>query len=227
MKFASRISSIRRQAWKTLQLVLARTRPRCGATRSRAGARRVDPLAAGLEHARDRVLREPVDLELRLERPQLARDRDVAPRVAEPDRRRDEQRALARRTARAPAARRRARRRTRARRSRAHQVEPHRVRRVGAVPDALQLDQLARRSARRTPPPGRPGSGGRRRPASRATGSAAGRAARAISASSRSAELERLRERLGRRLERPSRSQSSICLVECGSGKQRPKKNSR
>ena len=60
--------------------------------RGQVGARRMDELAARLEHRRHRRLGEPVDLEARDEPPQLARDRDVAPGVAEPDRRRGEQR---------------------------------------------------------------------------------------------------------------------------------------
>ena len=59
----------------------------------RAG--RMDPLAARLEHRGDGVLRQPVDLEVGMELAQLVRDRDVALRVPEADRRRDEERALA------------------------------------------------------------------------------------------------------------------------------------
>ena len=54
----------------------------------------MDPLAAAREHARHGILGEPVDLALGLERAQLARDRDVAPCVAEPDRRGHEERTL-------------------------------------------------------------------------------------------------------------------------------------
>ena len=55
----------------------------------------VDALALGLEHAGDRVLGEPVDVEVRVQPAQLLGDRDVAPRVAEADRGGDEQRAAA------------------------------------------------------------------------------------------------------------------------------------
>ena len=116
MKLASRISSIRRHAWKTLS----------SCSRDSAAMWR-DSLASSalagwmrspqrLEHARDRVLREPVDLEVGVQRAQLARDRDVAPGVAEADRRGDVQRALAAGGSRgasggrAPGGRRRARR---------------------------------------------------------------------------------------------------------------------
>ena len=73
----------------------------------------VDPLAARLEHGRDRVLREPVDLEVGVELAQLVRDRGVALRVAEADRRRDVERALAAGSASRPAGRRRRRQRSR------------------------------------------------------------------------------------------------------------------
>ena len=56
------------------------------------GTRRVDPLAVGLEHLRDRVLGEPIDLEVGVQPPQFVGDRDVALRVAQADRRGDVQR---------------------------------------------------------------------------------------------------------------------------------------
>ena len=55
----------------------------------------MDALAARLEHRGDRVLREPVDLEVGVQLAQLVGDRDVALGVAEPDRRGDVERALA------------------------------------------------------------------------------------------------------------------------------------
>ena len=95
MKLASRISSIRRHAWKTLSSCsrdsAAMWRDSL-ASRALAGWMRSPQR---LEHARDRVLREPVDLEVGVQRAQLARDRDVAPGVAEADRRGDVQRAPA------------------------------------------------------------------------------------------------------------------------------------
>ena len=66
-------------------------------------ARGVDPLAARLEHGGDRVLREPVELEIRMELSELVRDRDVTPRMAQPDRRGDVEGALAPRLAANPA----------------------------------------------------------------------------------------------------------------------------
>ena len=111
-------------------------------------ARRVDALAAALEHVGDRLLRQPLDLELRLERAQLLCDRDVAPRVAEPDRGGHVERALGapdraaeRRAARGPLPRALAE-------VAQHQVERHGVAGVRAVADALELDELGARRRR-------------------------------------------------------------------------------
>ena len=73
------------------------------------GARRMDPLATCLEHRRDRMLGEPVDLEIRVELAQLIGDRDVAPCVAEADRGGDVERALTARPSRVQRAGRRRR----------------------------------------------------------------------------------------------------------------------
>ncbi len=67
------------------------------------GARRVDPLAARLQHGGDRMLRQPVDLEVGMQLAQLVGDRRVTLCVAEPDRRGDVERALAARLAAHPA----------------------------------------------------------------------------------------------------------------------------
>ena len=87
MKFAQKISSRRRSIWKAC----SSCSPRLGVDVRRLGrelrARRVDRLAARLEQRGHRRLREPVHLEARDEPAQLARDRDVAPGVAEADRR--------------------------------------------------------------------------------------------------------------------------------------------
>ena len=50
------------------------------------GAGGVDALALALKHPGDRVLGQPVDQKVGMQTAQLARDRDVALRVAEPDR---------------------------------------------------------------------------------------------------------------------------------------------
>ena len=70
-----------------VQVVLGRTRPRCGPTRWPASA------DAGwtrsprvLEHRGDRVLGEPVDLQVGMVPAQLGGDGDVAPGVTEADR---------------------------------------------------------------------------------------------------------------------------------------------
>ena len=57
--------------------------------RGELGAQRVDPLAAGLEHRRDRRLGQPVDLEVGSEDAELVGDGDVALGMTEADRRRD------------------------------------------------------------------------------------------------------------------------------------------
>ena len=67
--------------------VLARCALNVPGLRRQRGARRVHPLPGRLERGRQRVLGEPIDREPGDERAELARDRDVAPRVAEADRR--------------------------------------------------------------------------------------------------------------------------------------------
>src|SRR3954447_26859386 len=70
----------------------------------------MDALAASFEHARDRVLREPVDFEIRMELAELVGDRHVALRVAQTDRGGDVERTLAPRLATYPRLRARGRR---------------------------------------------------------------------------------------------------------------------
>ncbi len=60
-----------------------------GRLRCELRAQRVDSLAAGLQDRGDRVLGEPVDLEVGVEHPQLVRDRHVTLGVSEADGRRD------------------------------------------------------------------------------------------------------------------------------------------
>jgi len=57
--------------------------------------RRVHALTPLGEQLGDRVLGQPVDLQVRLQHAQLVGDRDIAPDVAQPDRRGDIQRAAA------------------------------------------------------------------------------------------------------------------------------------
>jgi hypothetical protein len=64
MKFARRISSICRIAWKQCRSCSADPLSIWPDSFARKGARRVDPLAARFEHGCHGVLREPVDLEV-------------------------------------------------------------------------------------------------------------------------------------------------------------------
>ena len=223
MKFASRISSIRRHAWKQCRSCSADSDSMWLRLVRELGARRVDPLAARLEHGGDRMLREPVDLEVRVQLAQLVGDRDVAPRVAEPDRRRDVERALAAR----PAARHACRRRRRRDEVAQEEVDLDRVARVRRVARALEADERRRRSARRARRPTRASGSRRRAPWITSTGqrTRAGELARRSPrrapgrAASRSASPASSRS--------PQPTQSSIGLVECGSVKICEKKNSR
>ena len=214
MKFATRISSIRRQAWKQCRSCSADSDSMCADSLARQRARGVDPLALGLEHARDRVLREPVDLEVGVQRAQLLGDRDVAARVAEPDRRGDEQRAAAPRAAAASTPRGRGGRDEVAQ----QQVDLHRVARLRAVAGALERHQLAAGRLAPARRPGRAGGSGPGRRGSRAPGT------RTRAAMSREAPRGPHRSSAGvvsasvsGSVSSAQPTQSSICLVECGS----------
>ena len=94
MKLCTRISSIRRIAWnacRSCSPASCSMWPDSLRSHADAGCSR---LAVLREHLGDRVLRQPVDLQLRPARAQLGRDRDVPLRVPEPDRRREVQRAF-------------------------------------------------------------------------------------------------------------------------------------
>jgi hypothetical protein len=96
------------------------------------------------------MLREPVDLEVGVERAQLLGDRDVALRMAEADRRRDVQRSLAPRLPPDPARRRRRRREEVAQ----QQVHGDGIARMGRVARPLERDErsagrLGQRRSRR------------------------------------------------------------------------------
>ena len=82
----------RAQREERLQVVLAGHALEVPALVGQALRDRVQPLAFVLEVARGRVDGEPVDRQIGLQLAQLARDRQVALRVAEADRARDEQR---------------------------------------------------------------------------------------------------------------------------------------
>ena len=139
-------------------------------------ARRVDPLPLRLEHGRHRVLGEPVDLEVGVQLPQLLRDRDVAPRVPEPDRRRDVERAPTPAERPRPGLHLRRRRRDRLGELAQQAVHLHRVARLRQVAGALERDERAAASARRRQPHARGSGSCRGRRGSRARGS--GRARR-------------------------------------------------
>ena len=95
MKLLIRISSIRRHAWKQCRSCSADSDSMCCDSLARCSLPGWMRSPSALEHARDRVLGEPVDLEPVDEVAQLAGDRDVALGVAEADRRGDVERALA------------------------------------------------------------------------------------------------------------------------------------
>ena len=69
-----------------VQVVIGRLVLDVGGLVREPGGCRVDSFAGIRQHSRDGMLREPVDLQVGVERAQLLRDRDVASRVAEADR---------------------------------------------------------------------------------------------------------------------------------------------
>ena len=106
------------------------------------GARRMDSFAPLLQHRRDGALGEPVDLQIGVELAQLVGDGRVSLRVAEADRRRDVERALAPRLAAHPA---RAAAGGGCTKSRSRRLALHRVTRMDEVPAALDRHELAGR----------------------------------------------------------------------------------
>ena len=145
MKFAQRISSIRRIAWNACRSCSPASRSMCAALAgelARWPGGSLSPRAS--QHGRHRLLGEPVDLEPGHLPAQLVRDRDVAPGVAEADRRRDEQRALGAVVRRASSvAPRRAAAGDALGELAQQQVDLHRVARLRRVARALEPDELA------------------------------------------------------------------------------------
>ena len=215
MKLATRISSIRRQAWKQCRSCSADSDSmwRDSLASSRLAGCTRSP--RGLERRRDRVLREPVDLEVGVQPAQLAGDGDVAPGVAEADRRGQVERALAAGRGRASSVRGAAPRRGEVAQQ---QVDPHRVARVRAVAGALEHDELAAGHARRAAAraSGRDGvivAVDARAPDSAPAGTALPFAGVVdLPPSSVCTSVSGV-------VSSPQPTQSSICLVECGSEK--------
>ena len=201
---------------KDVELVLARLGGDVARLVGQLRARRVDVLAAGLEDARDRVLREPVDLQVGVQRAQLARDGDVAPGVAEADGRGDEQRAPA--AARSRGARARRRRAAVGARGEVVQqlVEAHRVADVGAVADVDELDELGAGRRRRRRRRGRPGSARRWSPCVTSSGQLTRAIRSSIAARSRPGDSI-VSASVSGVVSRAQATESSNCLVECGS----------
>ena len=81
---------MRRSAWKQCRSCSADSDSMWRGLVGQMRAGGMDALALGLQHPRDRVLGEPVDLQVRVQAAQLAGDRHVALGVAEPDRRGDD-----------------------------------------------------------------------------------------------------------------------------------------
>ena len=208
---------------EAVQVVLGRLGLDVARLVGQVAAGRVDALAGGLERRGHRVLGEPVDLEVGMQVAQLAGDRDVAPGVAEADRRRDVERALAAAAAARPAPRRRPRRDEVAQ----QQVDPDRVARVRAVPGALERDERRRRSPPRAARRRRTAGPRRRVPWMTSTGHGSARTARANSSASFSARPSWVSDQRLGVVSSPQPTQSSSCLVECGSVKNCEKKNSR
>ena len=86
---------MRRNAWKQCRSCSADSDSKCLDSLARCAAGGMDALALGLEDPGDRVLGEPVDLQIGVQSTQLARDRNIALGVPKADRRADEERARA------------------------------------------------------------------------------------------------------------------------------------
>ncbi len=224
MKLASRISSMRRSASKQCSSWLRGFAPRCVPTRWRAARWRGGCARPGREHRRDRVLGEPVDLEVGVQPAQLGGDRQVAAHVPEPDRRGDVQSAPAARAARAASGRPRpgvlAGSRAAARFTRTGS------RALGMWPAARQTSPAARRSPRRA-------RALRMRAHQvlvavqherRDSSTRAQRSTQALGPP-RPIAVRRIRPASAGSVSSAQPTQSSICLVECGSLKHFAKKN--
>ena len=229
MKLLTRISSIRRIAWKACRSCSAALVLDVGRLVGQPRRRRVHPLAASLEHPGDRVLGEPVDLQVGVVRAQLGGDGDVAPGVAEPDRRREVQRPL-----RAAGG--------------THPACGVRRRSGGSVSTNSSISRLTRTGSRAVRAVAAAVDGDERAAGELGEGAPVGvradavvvavddehRAAhplaqrrRKLSGRTALERRRRCRPASSASISRPQPTQSSICLVECGSVNIWPKKNSR
>ena len=82
----------RRSPWNACRSCSPATLSQWAGLAGQPGRGRMHPLAAPVQHRGDRVLGQPVDLQVRAQPAQLVGDGQVAPGVAEPDRRGEEQR---------------------------------------------------------------------------------------------------------------------------------------
>ena len=178
---------------------------------------------ARLEHCRDGMLRQPVDLEVGMELAQLVGDRSVALRVAESDRRGDIERALATRLAAHPAPRRRRRRDEVA----DQEVDLDRVTGVREMARPFEDRECAARQLRE------PCTGGARAHGVVASVDHEHRTVNAGQQLAHALLVGEPRVRAGSRptsrrpSPRPQPTASSRCFVECGSVRHCEKKNSR
>ena len=219
MKFATRISSIRLMAWNTCRSWSVASEAMCARLAGQVGRGWMDALATGLEDAGHRILRQPVDLEVGVKLAELVGDRDVAPGVAEADRRGDVEGPLGPAATARPAAGRGSRaapphgpRRespgsaARGRGPAAHGPRP----RGSGAPTQLPGDRPAAARLRPARPrcPGPPGRG------TRSSGRAAVAASRSITFVFQPAKL---RSSVSASVSSAQPTASSICFVECGS----------
>ena len=129
-----------------VQVVLAGLLLHVGRLAGEERRRGVDSLTPFLQHPGDRVLGEPVDLQVGVQLAELVGDRRVTQRMTEPDRRRDVERPLGTAGGAHPGTRRRCLPGPRADRVDElfdQPVDDDRIARVGAVPSAADRDELA------------------------------------------------------------------------------------
>ena len=230
MKLLTRISSIRRIAWNACRSCSPHSLSMWRGLVGQPARRRVHPLAGVVERPGDRVLGQPVDLQVRVQLAQLVGDRHVAARVAEPDRRGQVERPRGGRAR--PASQVAAGRSAgaiRSTNSADQPVDQHRVARLVPVAAALDEHQRRRRSAR----PSRSPIGVRADPVvgavdDDAPGSCTRSQNGSIGAHTAPSQPSRpavVSTSVDGAISCAQPTQSSICLVECGSVNISAKKN--